>query len=358
MNEKNRGTVKNIQALRGIAALLVVVGHLYFAQEAVDRLKEPTFHFWIGAAGVDIFFVISGYVISMTAIKREHNAYEFFMARLARIVPLYLLLTMPWIVLGLALHFPNELKSIWNGIFYLPLFDFSGYTAPPLGVGWTLSFEMWFYTVFALMLCALPARKVALLLPCFFVLGAALMSFYHGAWFFPRFAFHPFVVEFSMGCLIYLFQNRLSPFISYLSLAVSVGIFCFSWSAAASLFNYSEDLKQLNLGWERLLVWGVPAALAVAGCVGMERNEGRTFPNWLVGLGTISYTLYLVHRFVPEIVGHLFALLHCKNMTAAAVLMFFLCPPLAYLCWWCIEKPLTTKAQQWAKRSSAVAREP
>ncbi|MCE0522570.1 MAG: acyltransferase [Methylacidiphilales bacterium] len=346
--------VENIQALRGIAALLVVWGHLKFpmADLCPGAESNPLVQTAHGAIGVDLFFIISGYVICLTACKRHGRALDFFLARVARVSPLYLAAFLPallWKDHASGAHL--SLHSIWNGIFYLPIFDWEDYTEPPVGVGWTLSFEMWFYVAFALLLLIWRPAKVALFLPVLFFIGAPLMIFYHGAWYFPRFLFHPFVLEFAMGCVIFHLQKRMVGWIPWLLLAG--GIFCaLAFTRHTGYLGWHEVLlsSRMDLAWLRVLLWGVPSAFIVAGLVGLERNHDYVLPRLLVWLGGISYSLYLTHRFSMAIAAKAGAWigLHNPVMVALTVLLFSVL--VAWLCWTWVEQPLTSRAQGWAKQ--------
>ena len=128
-------TIENLQALRGIAALLVVWAHLKWP--LTDLCPNITHNTFIktahGSIGVDLFFIISGFVICLTACKRHHQPLDFFLARIARVAPLYLVATIGFVALNYPKFWPNpSWLSFWNGFFYLPLFDTSVYTVPPL----------------------------------------------------------------------------------------------------------------------------------------------------------------------------------------------------------------------------------
>jgi peptidoglycan/LPS O-acetylase OafA/YrhL len=353
-------TVENIQALRGIAALLVVWAHIKFpvkdlCPNAFDYPMVRTGH---GAIGVDLFFIISGYVISMTACKRHHNPLEFFLARIARVSPLYLVYVLAFISFKevfMGRH--DSLCSIWNGIFYLPIFDWKVFSGSPGGVGWTLSFEMVFYLTFALLLHIWTPKKVAFFLPIVFSVGAILMIFYHGDWYLPRFIFHPFVLEFAFGCIIFKTQTWISSHLSWVLLAS--GILCLVVFSRHTGFLASFPLLlsyRLDLAWLRVLIWGVPSALIAAGLVGLERNHGYILPRALVWTGGISYSLYLSHQLTMGIASKVGQLIGLHNLTLIVLIVPILCVLNAWLCWKLIEKPLTSQAQRWAKKLSSVAK--
>ncbi len=353
-------TIENIQALRGIAALLVVWAHLKFAVTPLDpRAGDlPMIQTAHGAIGVDLFFIISGYVICLTACKRHHRPLDFFRARIARVSPLYLVVFLPALLCkDLSSGTMMSLPSVWNGLFYLPIFDWNDYSEPPLGAGWTLSFEMWFYVAFALLLNIGSPRKIAICLPIFFSIGAAIMTLYDGSWYFPRFLFHPFVLEFALGCIVFHTQKWVTGRASCLLLAGGIfSMLAFSRHTGSLGWHMVLLSSRLDLAWLRVLLWGLPSALIVAGLVGLERHQGYVLPRALVWLGGISYSLYLSHRFSMAIVAKVGSRIGLHNPIVIVPVAFILCIFLAWLCWRWIEQPLTLRAQRWVKKKARTVR--
>ena len=113
---------------------------------------------------------------------------------------------------------------------------------------------------------------------------------------------------------------------------------------------------RLDLAWQRVLLWGFPSALIVAGLVGLERNDIYTLPRGLVWVGGISYSLYLSHQLTMEIVADVGQRIGLHSLAVIVLLVPVLCVFGAWLCWKCIEKPLTVQAQRWAKKLSQTAR--
>ncbi|HTI80504.1 MAG TPA: acyltransferase, partial [Acetobacteraceae bacterium] len=149
-----------IQSLRFVAALLVVVTHsTFYAGERLDP-SIPTWNF--GTVGVDIFFVISGFVmvISTKGLEGAKDGWKYFgMRRLVRIVPMYWIATTIKLLTLLAvpsaiLHAQLDPGKTVLSYLFLPSRNFEGRVEPLLGVGWTLTFEMFFYLVFTIALLA------------------------------------------------------------------------------------------------------------------------------------------------------------------------------------------------------------
>ena len=139
-------TILALQILRAVAAVAVVLVHAgidlsYFGHTNVTWTTR-------GNAGVDLFFVVSGFVMVYIASpqfgKREAPV-QFFVRRLIRIVPLYWLLTTGYIV---AKSYP--LAYIAASYLFIPAARPNGVLQPVILQGWTLTYEMFFYLLFAI----------------------------------------------------------------------------------------------------------------------------------------------------------------------------------------------------------------
>ncbi|MFZ5693846.1 MAG: acyltransferase family protein [Pseudomonadota bacterium] len=279
-----------VHVLRAIAALIVVLSHyrLFYGQttgwtETFSLLK-------FGDAGVDLFFVISGFIMVYAAERLYGTAgasFTFFVHRLIRIVPLYWLVTtlyvfVAWIVPSFGKSYAIEF--VIASYFFLPWPQLDGVMQPVVGQGWTLNYEMPFYLVFSLALFA--PRRAAVLGACL-VLTTVVVA---GLVFQPgqpilKFLTYPIIIEFVFGMLI--------------GLAYREGVRLPSWAgwtliiAGLGLIFSSEQMHAWASG--RVILWGVPAALVVAGAtLGQVQMSGRGWRG-LVLIGEASYALYLTH---------------------------------------------------------------
>ncbi|HTO63502.1 MAG TPA: acyltransferase, partial [Bradyrhizobium sp.] len=247
------GSFLTVQALRAVAALLVVAHHAFEMWEARITPDAPGPSWTNGASGVDIFFVISGFVMviaSRRILARPHAARIFMEHRVARIVPLYWLLTTAKLALvllfsGLALRSTLDLDYVARSYLFLPLVDSAGHFRPLLPVGWTLTYEFLFYLLFALAL-GLRADVLRVLVPAFviIVMLALLRSASWPAW---TILFSTIVVEFLFGVLIAKATLRgftLPPMLA--ALMVLAG-----FTLILTIPEGSENL--------RVLTWGLPA---------------------------------------------------------------------------------------------------
>jgi exopolysaccharide production protein ExoZ len=142
-----------IQYLRAVAAASVVLFH---ASTALFERKGALIHFQVGTYGVDMFFVISGFIMAYTARTASVSPRDFVVRRAIRIVPVYFLLTTLTYVLALALPerfstASGDIPTYVTSIFFIPHFNpLLHYIQPLLGQGWTLNAEIFFYLLFAI----------------------------------------------------------------------------------------------------------------------------------------------------------------------------------------------------------------
>jgi len=190
----------SIQALRGFAVMLVVLFHIQ--HYVAGRLQLPNLlpRFDIGVAGVDVFFVISGFIMvyaSERLFAQPGGVRVFCLRRIVRIVPMYWAATTVLLVYVLARY--ADFGAVLGGagrdyviasyLFY-PYVRPDGWGAPFLGVGWTLNYEMFFYAIFGLSL-ALPRRIAVPSVGALLCLLIALRALYpqmpdpFGYWFSP-----------------------------------------------------------------------------------------------------------------------------------------------------------------------------
>src|ERR1700744_1283352 len=155
------GKIHKLQGLRAIAALLVVLDHALTViighPFAVHPLED--FSWFIGEQGVATFFVISGFIMTYTTwnkFEKPLAALDFSSQRLIRIVPLYWLGTIFAILLITThlWHLPKSLtlETIVKSLALVPYVEGDGDIRPILGQGWTLTYELMFYAVFAVAL--------------------------------------------------------------------------------------------------------------------------------------------------------------------------------------------------------------
>ncbi|HEX7260204.1 MAG TPA: acyltransferase, partial [Luteolibacter sp.] len=277
--------------LRGVAVLMVLIYHMgiYEGKASADAIlsKIPS----MGQAGVDIFFVISGFVmitISVRPRKAEDKPGEFLMKRAIRIYPLYwfytaVALAIFWLRPDLANRSGGvEQTSVPLSLLLLP--DKSG--APIVGQGWTLIHEMYFYLVFSLSLIAKPFLRNRLLAvwAVIVVFGAYACNPSSNVWL--NLILNPLTLEFLGGCWIaWMVSNGWRK----------MGKTAFILGAISLVYAGTPYFPKASV--PREFAFGIPALLIVYGAIAMERTSGFVGPRFLKTLGDASYSIYLSHIF-------------------------------------------------------------
>ncbi len=306
----------NIQMLRFIAAMLVVVYHTAVRIPEASVISYQLFA-WVetlGFAGVDIFFVISGYIMVYTTRGRAgaEQGQQFMRRRVARIFSGYWpFFFAAWLVF--ALTRPGHLAEalLLKSFFLWP----QSLNLVLLEITWTLSFEMYFYVMFALLVAFTPTRvrtRVLLLVTMvllayngykhFVVSGFSAENMFSYT-FYQRFLTSPFMLEFLSGALLaqWLENNRLP--MSRLWLLAGATLFC-----TGGLINavvYSGLIEQGYHLFPRVLVFGIPSLLLVAGMVAVETDGYVANRRFSIQAGGASYAIYLSHVLILGLAWHL-----------------------------------------------------
>jgi peptidoglycan/LPS O-acetylase OafA/YrhL len=201
-----------LQVWRALAAFIVMAGH---ANNEALMIAKKTGEFYPlsrypSGVGVDIFFVISGFVIvyaSRHLIGKAGSWKPFILRRLIRIVPLYWFYTSLMLCIAFILPqvFDTAQPELWHLVksyfFYPHIRPFGDAIRPYLALGWSLNYEMYFYIVFAILMF-LPKNRLALALSAFLVVTVMLGLFVPESWVAINFWFDPYVLEFLCGALI------------------------------------------------------------------------------------------------------------------------------------------------------------
>jgi exopolysaccharide production protein ExoZ len=335
----------NVQALRAIASLLVV--HAHAAGPTGLGLA------WAGGNnGVDLFFVISGFIIAYVA---SLDASQFMTRRLIRIVPIYWSSTLA--LYALVLLVPRMFRTtssdpvlLVRSLAFLPtasgLHTWDGIPHPTLSGGWTLNYEMYFYAIFALAL-AWSRRwatiiAVAILLAVLAAIQLTPLRDEPVAYFYG----HPIVLEFAYGIAAfhvvrYAESNGLARpgARGYKAVLVAGAVL----GCVALAFNY--EIFGLSPRW---LTSGIPAFVVVVCAVLLERVHGTKITNrWVILAGDASYVMYLIHAYVvfgilrlvlgnppmSELAGQLatIGLIVASNLAAIVIYRFYEQPILRFL---------------------------
>jgi exopolysaccharide production protein ExoZ len=295
-------TIVTLQVLRGVAALLVVFAHSIDYQQTFLPGHSAISSFYslenFGAVGVDIFFVISGFIMATIApdAGEERAAIGFAAKRWIRIVPIYWMLTVVTTLLA-AQSFVTRPRLI-SSFTFIPFYEQGHFLPPIILVGWTLSFELYFYLVIAVALAMGKRGSVVPMVGLIFAVLAAVGMVVKPHGNFAAFAFNPILAEFAIGCLIgHLYRKRASDLPLPLAAGfVACGLTCLIAKVVVGFGSISEvdDTLVGDAGTPRILMWGIPAGLLVAGCVFNERRWRGVIPGPLRLVGDASYSIYLL----------------------------------------------------------------
>ena len=305
-DHRQSSKLASIQFLRAIAVMLVVYMHSLDLQPHA-RQQGFLFLAGFGAVGVDIFFVISGFIITWSAGRYQgrHDAGKFLYHRFRRLIPVYWLATLLFLIVQVryilrpgaaGLH---SIPFIIKTIFLLPLADKSSFILPFLSVAWTLSFEWLFYLLFFAGI--LFSKKRMELFLCgwigLLVLAGILLQ--------PPDArlnllTNPILLEFALGALICGCYTRFCVCPSMATLLLWSGVAGFAYGI---IFGFGHigvmaNIVNSRLSIPRFLYWGIPSALLVAGCLFLEKNRRGIFiwdSRLFALIGNASYSIYLTH---------------------------------------------------------------
>ena len=291
----SKNLVLNVQILRAVAATLVVIVH------SIDRsfASDPSWFSWgvslqkIGVVGVDIFFVISGYIITRTGfVGRRRTAEDFLAQRFKRVVPLYFILSLPWMLVAIRSG-EFSIQALISTVLFWPAAAGQAMALPFLTYGWTLNFEILFYSVATLVL--LTSNRLGITLALVAYAGMWILRDTTGASAF-RFLGNPMILEFLFGVAIALFADRVPKVVGIATLVFGIAAIAATVGIGYGEIWIGEAILDGSQSLKRVLIWGLPAAAIVLGAV--------TTPTWRLGfllkplvfLGTASYSLYLAHR--------------------------------------------------------------
>ena len=312
---------ERIQQLRLVAVTVVVAFHAFKMSRM--HMAGGTRLGWLihGDLGVDLFFVISGFIICYTASRRERDWRLFLRQRLTRIVPLYWLLTA--LMLALIVALPHTLgrggqPTIGHVLLSFGFGSFLTGRMPLVYVGWSLEYEMLFYLAGAAAMAGLrrPWRWLPILLALVVAAGAvARPPIDSAAYALAR----PMLLEFAMGVLIgsFVTEGRVP------------------WPGIAAVGAALLSLAFYPLGQEVWRVWF--AGIAAAGLLMLAIRQDRRAPvRSLIGriaatAGDAAYSIYLIQvlslsafaklaaRLAPGLAPDLFVLLATAGTIAAGI---------------------------------------
>jgi exopolysaccharide production protein ExoZ len=341
------GSLASIQVLRAVAALCIVVHHgLYELDQLAARAGSATR--WQSVlpleAGVDLFFVISGFVMvyaSRDMFGSTGAIIPFLRRRLARIIPIYWVVTALYLVLSFGGLAPlnrvaPSIAEIATSLFFIPFERPDGFVQPVYSLGWTLNYEVMFYCLFAL---ALPLKRavavpvVVGILMAMVMIGHLIPSSTTMLHFWTR----SIIVEFGLGMIIgHMMLSGTRPDRKTGLLLIVSGVLLLIVGKTFPAFLP-----------DRMLQFGLPAAMFVMAALAFDAPpENNPIIRPLTSLGDASYAIYLLHPFVLRGLG----VISNKFLMTLHPLIFMitgitLTCILAMIIWHWFERPLTRALQ-------------
>lgn len=291
--------IVSIQYLRGIAALLVLLSHISYKDA---QYSLGSFHFDIGIFGVDIFFIISGFImyyISLNVSNIFLEIYYFIKNRVIRIIPLYWMLSlmslMVYMIAPERINSSTGATDVFNSFILFP-----SETRYLVAVGWTLSYEFYFYFIFsiALFFAHYRAAIVGVIL-----LGLVLTGHFVEKSFYIDFFTNSLLLEFLYGILIAkLHFSGLLKSKNIIALG-SFGLFVLF--LFLYFLNHTLDIRGIDLGLPAMFL-----VLSLVMCENFFKNHKNMF---FIQLGNMSYSLYLTHLFVLGFIGEIYKYFQIKT---------------------------------------------
>lgn len=337
-------TVVSIQFLRFVAAFAVVLFHAHqaIARGVYDHPPALHYAFGLGAAGVHIFFCISGFVMVYTSYCHDAGPFapgDFLLKRALRIYPIYWLCCAAYLLFHVATHsaYPVTLSETLGALALLP-----GDAPAIIGPAWTLTFEVYFYLCFAIIMIA--GFRAGLIALTGFFLSCMVLPIVAHVRLFPIMS-NSLLLEFVAGAWLGRFAITRPTWLAAtwpIALLLGVGGF-----AVGYMFGYDR--------LPSALIWGVPSLFLLTGTIGMEAagRLPKTMAH-LAFLGDGSYFLYLSHILLIDVLlltplawlrdttdGIIVATVIAATMIAAVSVPAFL---------W-LERPMLRRLRRWTRRA-------
>lgn len=300
------GKLRNVEAGRGLAAVLVVLFHTtkyYFDTPKYWLQGAFNGFFLFGHAGVEFFFVLSGFImvwVHRRDVGKPERVGSFAWKRFSRIYPFF------WVILAITLVLVWRIPTLGKPFYRDPMVILQSFALvgrDPLHavvfVSWTLWHEMVFYVFCAAVIAAPTVGLPAFIL---WTLACATNSL-------PSYVFGFINILFSFGVLVALALRRWTIPAPAAFLAAGVSVFL----GTAALVDYTTFLPE----WSTRILFGAGAALALLGAIELERGGRLTAPRWLEILGAASFSIYLTHILTLTFLAKAAMALHMNQWVPA-----------------------------------------
>jgi len=293
-----RKKINTIQLLRGLAALAVVIHHIAGYLKETHHLS--IFHNYgrIGFAGVDLFFVISGFIIHFTSKSYLNNPSklgEYWKKRIIRVYPIYWIVTIGIFIVQFVLPILNKSAALNTGYPMEVSAFLKTFTLFPVHfainpVSWTLSFELFFYLMFSLLIIS---KRLWVIPACVLIFSGwhTFVEQYqhlHFGYNYYNFFFSSYNIEFFLGYLLFIVYDR-----NLLSLPTWL-----AWiGVLASIFVVLRTGYGVIDGdyYKRFLSFGLPSVILLYSLLQLEERQQLSIHPFFIILGDASYIIYLIH---------------------------------------------------------------
>lgn len=336
----------SLDMARFVAAAMVALFHLSYIIYDLSGRVPFSMAFRSGHAGVEFFFVLSGFIILYVHrgdIGKSNRLGGFLWKRIARIVPGLWLILIPWGILSLvASDRGSELTplSVLMDVLLIP------HHGPVLiNLTWTLQREVVFYTFFAFLLINARLGLVLLVIWQVAIISSFLFSINLGLYGTKLLGLNN--IGFGLGMLIALYFNQLTwkaHFALLIGAAMFVGAMAAAWWVGGP---FSGEVRPLGLN-NSILIFTAAAFLLVLGLVARDKLAEKSERPMFELLGGASYILYLVHAPVGSVMMR--ALLKLRVRLSGEVMLIILTVAAvvtAIVLHWYIERPIINKLRRW-----------
>ena len=289
--------LRGVEAARGVAAVMVVLLHVTSMLADPKQYGVPVFGglFQFGRAGVDFFFVLSGFIIAYVHaddIGRPERFWSYWRKRLWRIYPVYLVATL--LYQGLLALSPTADRAEQDWMHILASWTlFPEPASPILAVGWSLRHELVFYAVFSLSMLNRTLGRIAIAswglgivanLAASAIAGHEVLGGPAAAVIYQLFNIHFF---FGMAVAVLVRRSAWRP-----GLLLGLGTALFLANGLVESFGGFQS----GVWLPRQLAYAVGAAMILYGLAALDRQRWSRVPDWAVRLGGASYSIYLMHN--------------------------------------------------------------
>ncbi|TDQ10001.1 acyltransferase family protein [Pedobacter metabolipauper] len=353
----SQGKINSLQLLRAVAVGLVIFVHAI--NVGVSKLTDfdygnlfYNFNNW-GAIGVDLFFAISGFIMTIVApaYTKPGGWKKFFAKRIIRIVPLYYLLSGIDALLTVYLqHKHISFEVAIKTLIFIPVFDQGHFVTPLISVGWSLSFEVYFYALIGIVLLLKKRINEVLLVILVILSGTGLLLNDAGP--LLKFLTSPMLLEFGFGILcgmLYKWFNTtdmevgrkkmISIVLTGTGLILMLGSIFLN---STYKFYHPNVITDDNfIAFYRVVVWGLPAAIFMLGVIFLERSFKKDVPVVLILSGDASYSCYLIHGMIYPIVASVFKYLSL-GPTLYLITIVPVCIGISIVFYQIVERPMVT----------------